>query len=287
MSNFVETRRPIKRTRLIRFIPARWELRLGIVGVLGLLIVVIFAPLIATHDPNYQDLVHPFAPWSLEHLMGTDDLGRDVFSRLIYGARTDLRVAFIAVLIPVVIGTVLGAACGYFGGWFDQIIMRLADVVVAFPFYIIVIVLVFVMGNGEASVYIGISAVSWVAYCRISRAEALVVRQKEYISAARTVGLSRLSILFRHVVPNVSSQSIVYAMSDIVLDIGVIVTLSYFGMGIVPPTPDWGQMMSHGQQFLISGQYSLMLLPAACVALTSIILALLGDGLADLLDERN
>jgi peptide/nickel transport system permease protein len=161
--------------------------------------------------------------------------------------------------------------------------MRIADIVVAFPFYVLVITLVFVLGSGERSIFIAISMVSWVAYARIVRAEVMVLRNREFIEAGRASGIGGTRIVFRHILPNVITQAIVYAMSDIVMNIGVIVTLSYFGLGIVPPTPDWGGMMSNGQQFLAGGYYALTLVPAAAVVITSLALSLVGDGLAHVL----
>ncbi|MBF9668196.1 ABC transporter permease [Bifidobacterium dentium] len=214
-----------------------------IVGVIVLLAV--FAPLLTPYSATQQDLAEALDGIGTPgHLLGTDQLGRDTWARLLYGGRTDLSVTLISVVIPLMIGTILGALCGYFGGWFDILIMRLADIVTAFPFYVLVIALVFAIGTGTTSIYIAISVVSWVAYARIVRGETMVLRRKEFIDACETSGLMRLQIISRHIVPNTVSQAIVYAMSDIVMNVNVIVTLSFFGLGIVPPTPDWGQMMS-------------------------------------------
>lgn len=261
-------------------------LLLGLVIVGGIVVLALLAPVLTAHDPNTQDLQNTLAPWGGGHLLGTDNLGRDIWSRLLYGARTDLSVAAIAVIIPFTVGSVIGALCGYIGGWFDLLMMRIADVVVAFPFYVLVIALVFVLGNGATSIYVAISLVSWVAYARITRAETMILRDREFIAATRAGGLPHWRIVGRHVLPNTVTQGIVYAMSDIVMNIGVIVTLSYFGLGIVPPTPDWGQMMSDGQQFMASGRYSLSLVPGAAVVLVSLGLALLGEGLARTLKVR-
>ena len=250
-------------------------------GMLGLMVLAaIFAPLIAPHDPTASDAPHALLPMSADHPFGTDNLGRDIFSRVVYGARSDLTIAIVAVAAPFVIGLAFGIVSGYFGGWFDSIMMRLADIVTAFPFFILVIALVFLMGNGALSIFIAITCVSWVAYARLVRGEAMVLRNKEFVAACQASGISTVGILVRHFVPNVVSQAIVYAMSDIVMNIGVIVTLSYFGLGITPPTPDWGRMMSDGQQFLAAGNYSLTLVPAAATVLSSLGLSLLGDGLA-------
>jgi peptide/nickel transport system permease protein len=253
---------------------------------LGILTVIVaaavFAPIITSYDPSQQDLTDILAGPSAHHWLGTDELGRDVWSRLIYGARTDLRVALVAVLSPFAIGTIVGAIAGYRAGWLDAIVMRLADVVVAFPFYVLVILLVFVLGPGTRSIYIAITVVSWVSYARIVRGATLVAKNQEYVLSARVAGLSDARIVFRHILPNVIAQPVVFAMSDIVLDILAIVTLGYLGLGIPPPTPDWGAMMASGQQFLTT-HWPLATIPGFAVVLTGLGLSLLGDGLADLL----
>ena len=254
------------------------------VAIVGAVVILVFAgPLFLTQSPIEQDLANAFAGPSAAHPLGTDQLGRDVLSRLLYGGRNDLVIAAVAVLVPLVLGSLLGSIAGYWGGWVETAIMRLADLVSAFPFYVLVISLVFVLGNGATNIFIAISAVSWVAYARLVRGEVLVLREREFIAAGRASGLPNWWMLVRHVVPNTISQSIVYAMSDIVLNIGVIVTLSYFGIGIVPPTPDWGQMMSEGQQYLAAGHLSLTLLPGTLVVIVSLGLSLIGDGLVRVL----
>ncbi|WP_102225743.1 ABC transporter permease [Acidimangrovimonas sediminis] len=259
------------------------HLLIGAVIVGLIVLMAICAPLLTRYGPIDQDFTATLQGPSWTHLLGTDNLGRDLWSRILFGARTDLFLATVAVAAPLVIGTAIGALSGYFGGWFDTIIMRIADIVVAFPFYVLVISLVFIMGNGVGSIFAAISIVSWVAYARIVRAETMVLSSTDFVDALKVGGLGSGRIVFRHLVPNVVSQAIVYAMSDIVANIGVIVTLSYFGMGIVPPTPDWGSMMADGQPFFAGGYYGLMVVPAAAVIVTSFGLSLVGDGLANVL----
>lgn len=253
---------------------------LVIIGII--LFAVIAAPLITHWNPDAQDLNAILAGPSGAHWLGTDQEGRDTFSRLLYGGRTDLRIAFIAVLFPFVLGTVLGSLAGYFGGWVDTIIMRVVDIVVAFPFFVLIIALVFVLGPGEKSIYVAITMVGWVSYARIVRGEILVAKRQEYVLAAQAGGLSSLRIMARHLLPNVITQAIVYAMSDIVQDILAIVTLSYLGLGIQPPAPDWGTMISDGQNFLTT-HWQLTTIPGLAVVVTGLGLSLIGDGLADLL----
>jgi peptide/nickel transport system permease protein len=233
-----------------------------------------------------QNLENTFAGPSRAHPLGTDQLGRDMLARFLQGGRTDVTIAVIAALAPLLIGSVIGAVSGYVGGWLDTLTMRTADLVSAFPFYVLVIALVFVLGPGAISIFIAISVVSWVAYARIVRGETVVLREKEFIAACRTSGLPAWRILLRHVLPNTVSQALVYAVSDIVLNLGVIVTLSYFGLGITPPTPDWGQTMSDGQQYLAAGHYSLTLLPGFAIVVLGLGLACLAEGAAQAMTGR-
>ncbi len=265
---------------------AQWykqpALMAGLVIVGLILLACIAAPLLTPYNPNTQDLNNTLAGFSSKHWLGTDQLGRDTFTRLLYGGRVDLRVAFLAVLFPFVLGTILGSISGYFGGWVDTIIMRIVDIVVAFPFFVLVIALVFVLGNGERSIYVAITLVGWVSYARITRGEILVAKRQEYVLAAQSGGLGHLRIMGRHLMPNVISQGIIYGMSDIVQDILAIVTLSYLGLGIQPPTADWGTMISDGQNFLTT-HWQLTTIPGLAVVATGFGLSLIGDGLADLL----
>jgi len=256
---------------------------LVIVGIMVLLAVL--APVLAPYDPIRQHLEEALQGPSGKHLLGTDKLGRDVLSRLLYGARVDLRIGFLAVLIPFVVGSILGAVAGYFGGWLDMIIMRVVDVFYAFPLFLIVIALVFVLGSGESSIYLAIALVSWVSYCKIVRGEVIVARRQEYVQAARLGGLSHARVLGRHIGPNVISQAITYAMSDIVMDIMVIVTLGYLGLGITPPTAEWGSMIADAQEF-ITTLWWMAVLPGVAVVVTGLGLSLIGDGLADLLSPE-
>jgi peptide/nickel transport system permease protein len=245
---------------------------------LGLLVLAaVCAPLLTSWDPVQQDLTASLLPPGGGHLLGTDQLGRDVFARLVYGARVDLRVGALAVLFPFLIGTTLGLLAGWFGGWFDLVVMRVVDMVVAFPFFVLVIALVFALGSGTSSIYIAITLVGWVAYARIVRGEVLVAKEQEYALAARASGLPTWRILLRHLLPNVLLQAFVFAMSDIVLSILAIVTLGYLGLGVPPPTPDWGSMIQEGQAFILTKWY-LAAVPGFAVVVTGLSLALIADG---------
>jgi len=264
----------------------RWyrqpALMAGIV-IMGLIIATaLSAPLLASYNPIALNLNATLLGPSSHHLLGTDQLGRDIFARLLYGLRLDLAVGCLAVLFPFTLGTILGSLAGYFGGWVDIVIMRLVDIVVAFPFYVLVIALVFVLGPGVRSIIIAITLVGWVSYARIIRGEILVAKRQDYVVAAQSGGLSSLRIMGRHLLPNVITQAIIYAMSDIVQDILAIVTLGYFGLGVPPPTPDLGSMINDGQNFLTT-HWQLTTIPGLAVVVVGLGLSLIGDGLADLI----
>lgn len=268
----------VRRRRLLRG-PARMNptLLAGLV-LLGLLVLTaICAPLLTKWDPIQQDLTKSLLPPGNGHLLGTDQLGRDIFARLIYGARVDLRVGALAVLFPFIIGATLGLVAGWRGGWFDAVLMRLVDMVVAFPFFVLVIALVFALGPGTSSIYLAITLVGWVAYARIVRGEVLVAKEQEYALAARASGLPTYRILIRHLVPNVVLQAFVFSMSDVVLSILAIVTLGYLGLGVPQPTPDWGSMIQEGQAFILTKWY-LAAVPGLAVVVTGLALALIADG---------
>ena len=273
---------PTRRRRRKRNAP----LIAGLVLLALIVLAAIFAPLLTSWDPIAQDLVNArSAPGIPGHLLGTDALGRDVLSRLLYGARIDLRVGFLAVISPFIIGTILGLVSGWFGGWVDTLIMRIVDVVIAFPFFVLVIAIVFALGAGTGSIYVAITLVGWVAYCRIVRGEVLIAKEQEYALAARASGLPTWRILFRHLLPNVVLQAVIYSMSDIVLTILAIVTLGYLGLGVPPPTPDWGSMITDGQQFLLT-QWYLATIPGLAVVITGLALALVADGLVERFGRR-
>jgi peptide/nickel transport system permease protein len=253
------------------------------VSILGTIILLaLLAPVVSWHDPVQQNLLNILQGPSWSHPLGTDELGRDEWARILYGARTDLRIAFLAVLFPFVIGTAIGLVAGYFGGWVDTVTNWFVNVVVAFPFYVLIIALVFALGSGTRNIYIAITIVGWVSYTRIVRGEVLVAKRREYVLAARAGGLSNARIIVRHLLPNVITQAIVFAMSDIVLDILAIVTLGYLGLGVQPPTADWGKMIADGQTYLTT-HWELSTIPGIAVVITALGLSLLADGLADLL----
>lgn len=240
------------------------------------------APLISSYSPTALNPSQALLSPSLHHLLGTDELGRDVWTRLLYGARVDLEIAFLAVLASFALGTVVGCLAGYFGGWVDVLAMRAVDVILAFPFFVLVIALVFILGPGTKSIYIAIIATDWVSYTWIIRREIISTKRHEFVLAALALGYRPFRIIVRHLIPNVITQAIVYAMSDIVFTILTIVTLGFLGLGVPPPIPEWGSMMSDGQQF-ITTHWQLATVPGIAVVIIGIGLSLFGDGIADVL----
>jgi peptide/nickel transport system permease protein len=266
----------------------RWASATLYVGV-GIMAVValaaIFAPLIAPSDPNAQDLSAAFEPPSWSHPMGTDNLGRDVFSRVLYAGRVDLQIGLITTYVPLVIGMLLGALAGYFGRWIDTWIMRVVDVVIAFPFLVLVIAILAVVGPGLKGVYIAVIAVGWSMYARLTRAEMLVLREQQFMLAAEGLGLSRSRIILRHAIPNLLRPNLVFSMADFVLNILLVASLSFLGLGVQPPTPEWGAMVAEGQSFLLNAWW-VTTLPGVVIVVVGIALSLIGDGLGERLGER-
>jgi peptide/nickel transport system permease protein len=269
----------LARLRALRRSPA---LLAGLTLLFVIVMAAILAPVISPFSPDHEDLFHILAGPSWAHPLGTDELGRDELSRLLWAGRTDLRVGALAVIFPFCFGTMVGTLAGYYGGWLDSIVMRIVDVVIAFPFYVLVIGLVYIIGTGTRGIYIAFAVADWVVYARTVRSTTLIVRESEYVAAAKVGGLGDLRILVGHVLPNTISQAIVYIMSDIVLVIVAVVTLSFLGLGVQPPTPEWGTMVADGQQFLTT-DWALATVPGIAVVLTGLSLSLVGDGLADLL----
>lgn len=252
-------------------------------GIIGILILVaLFAPLLTPFSPQGQDYTSILLAPSLQHPFGTDNFGRDVLTRVIYGTRIDLRVGLTAVIAPFVIGVALGCLAGYFGGWLDTVIMRCVDVVQAFPFIVLIVAIVSVLGPGLNNMYVAVALTAWIVYARLIRGEILVVKNKEYVQASRALGMTDARIIIRHVLPNVISPAIVYAMADIALYIGLAAALSFLGLGAKPPTPEWGVMITEGQPFITTAWW-MSALPGLALVVTGIGLSLIGDGLADAL----
>ncbi|MFT4110986.1 ABC transporter permease [Propionicimonas sp.] len=232
------------------------------------------------YDPSAQDLANGLAPPSAAHWFGTDQLGRDILSRVIAAARTDLRIAVLAAVVPFVVGVAIGLVSGYAGGRVDWLISRLVDTFVAFPFYVLVIVVVFAAGTGERGIFLAYALVGWIGYARVIRAKTRALCREGWVQAAYGGGLSHARVLGRHLLPNVLPQAVVLLMTEILLIMVAVVTLGYLGIGVQPPTPDWGTMISDGQLFLTT-KWWVSTLPGLAVVTTGVGLSLVGDGLAD------
>jgi peptide/nickel transport system permease protein len=266
---------------------ARWPatLKIGTAIVAAIVLAGLLAPWIAPYDPFYQDFTSVLQPPSLAHPFGTDMLGRDVFSRVLFGIRIDMEIGFFTTYVPMTYGVVLGALAGYYGGWFDTVIMRVVDVAMAFPFLVLIIVILAILGPGVHNIYIAVFLVAWTMYARLARAEMLVEHNKDYILAARTLGYGSGRIIFSHALPNIISSSIVFSMADFVLNILLVSGLSFLGLGIQPPAPEWGAMIAEGRDFILQAWW-ISTLPGVVVVITGAGLSLIGDGLAHRLGER-
>lgn len=248
----------------------------------SLVLLALLAPFVAPYDPYAQDFSKTLQSPSLSHPFGTDIFGRDILSRVIYGTRIDLRVGVIAVIAPFVIGLVVGSLSGYYGGWIETVIMRAVDLVQAFPFIVLIIAVVSILGPGLNNMFIAVALVAWVIYARLIRGEILVEKHKEYVQAAKAMGGSDWRILRHHLLPNVITSSIVFAMADIALYILLAASLSFLGLGASPPTPEWGAMIAEGQPFMTTAWW-ISVLPGLAIVITGLSLSMIGDGLSDLL----
>jgi peptide/nickel transport system permease protein len=275
--------RSATRPRLLRW--RQRNLFIGAALVLLIALVAVFAPVIAPRGPQDTDYTARLHAPSAQHLFGTDNLGRDIFSRVLYGAQIDLQVGLISVLLPFLTGGLLGCLAGYYGGRIDNVAMRVADVIQAFPFLILIIAIVAVLGTGLTSVYVAVALVAWVSYARLIRGEILVAKNQEYIEAARSLGCSDSRVIGRHLLPNVITSALVYATTDVVLYIVLVTSLSYLGLAARPPSPEWGAMITEGRTFM-STAWWISLFPGLAVVVTGIAFSVFGDGLADALRVR-
>lgn len=246
----------------------------------------VFAPILAPYDPITQDIENRLQSPNSEHLMGTDQIGRDMFSRVLYGARISLKVSVLVVSISLLIGMVMGIVSGYAGGWVDEAIMRLVDLLIAYPGFLFALVIVAVLGPSLLNLMIALAVTGWTGYARIIRGEVLSVKEDEFIKAAQVMGASRSRIMFRHILPNVISPIVVLAT----LNMGTVVLgtagLSFLGFGAQPPTPEWGNMIAQSRDTLTTAWW-IANFPGMMIMLTVLGFNLLGDGLRDTLDPRD
>ena len=278
----------MKFDNLIKFLHAhniKFTLVIGIIIIISWIIIAIFASFISPFDPNTLYLDNTFQYPNLIHFFGTDNYGRDIFSRVIHGSRLDLQMAFIGVVFPFIIGNFIGLLSGYFGGIIDSIIMRLLEITMSFPFFVLVIAIVSILGPGLKSFYIALALVGWVSYARLSRSQVLIVKNLDYILAAKTLGYGNMRIIFSHMLPNSMTPSLVFSMTDAILVVLLGSALSYLGLGVQPPTAEWGVMIAEGQIFITSSWW-MCLFPGLAIVLLALGFSLCADGLATMLNVK-
>ena len=258
---------------------------IGLIIIISLAFIALFAPFIAPHDPIEQNLDKRLLTPCREYPMGTDDLGRCLLSRIIYGARVSLKLGVIVVGIITVIGVTLGLISGYYGGIVDEIIMRLVDVVLAFPGIILALAVAGALGPGLFNVMLALAMVGWTGLARVVRGSVLSVKQKEFVESARALGCSDLHIMTRHILPNVMAPVIVLATLDMAFIILAAAGLSFLGLGAQPPTPEWGSMLNNGRAFMRTAPH-LTTFPGLAIMVAVLAFNFLGDGLRDALDPR-
>jgi peptide/nickel transport system permease protein len=262
--------------------------RLAVVGA-GLVLVLaclsLAAPLLTPLDPNVQDLAFRLMPPGPGHWLGTDEYGRDVLARLLYGGRVSLAVGLVAVAIATVIGILLGALAGYFGGWLDQVIMRTVDVVLCIPTLFLILMLIVFLGPSLFNIMVIIGLTSWTDLARLVRAEFLTLKHRDYVLAARALGVKDRGIIFRHILPNALAPVFVSATFGVAGAILLESGLSFLGLGVQPPYASWGNILTAGKDYITQAWW-LTVMPGLSIFLTVLGYNLLGDGLRDLLDPR-
>jgi peptide/nickel transport system permease protein len=258
----------------------------GIVIMTMFLLFTLFPGFFAPYDPLAFDYTLLSHPPSLAHPFGTDNFGRDVLSRVIWATRVDMQIAVFCTVFPLIFGTIVGALTGYYGGWLDAVFGRVVDLVITFPFLVIVIAIVAVLGPGLINMYIAVSAVGWVFYAQLMRADVQVQKQSDYAAAARVLGYDEARIIFRHLLPNAITPIIVYWMTDMALDILLGSSLGYLGLGAQPPTAEWGVIIADGKNFM-STAWWISVFPGIAIVLAGVGFSLVGDGIADFLRRRD
>lgn len=262
--------------------------RLAVIGgivVLFLFTIAVLAPFISPHDPDEINAKHVLETPSLKHFFGTDDLGRDIFSRVLYGSRISLSVGFVAVGIAVVIGVILGALSGYYGGWLDTITMRFVDIMLSIPTFFLILAVIAMLEPSIWNIMIVIGVTSWMSVARLVRAEFLSLKEMEFVLAAKALGASDSRIIFRHILPNAMSPVIVSAVLGIAGAVLLESALSFLGIGVQPPTPSWGNILTIGKDN-IEIAWWISVFPGLAIFITVLAYNLLGEGIRDSIDPR-
>lgn len=273
-------------SKIKKFIKRNKMFSLLVVAAIAIILVGILAPVIATHSPYESNLHDAFIAPNSEHIFGTDKLGRDIFSRVIYGTRISLSAALILVILIFTIGTTLGVIAGYFGGIIDTIIMRISDMMISFPGMVLAIAMAGIMGASVKNAVIAITVVSWTKYARLSRSLVLKIKETDYIRAAKVTGCKTIHIITRHIIPNIISTLIITATTDIGTMILELSALSFLGFGAQSPQAEWGLMLNEGRAYMVDCPW-LMIYPGLAICIVVIVYNLLGDNLRDILDSRS
>ena len=255
---------------------------IGAILVSIIIILAIIGPSIAPFNPIEQNYTQRLVPPNSEHIFGTDKFGRDIFSRVLTGTQIDLQIGIVCVIFPFIIGICIGLISGYYGGLLDNILMRIVDVSVSFPFYVLVIAILAILGRGVYNMYLALIMVGWIAYAKIIRGEVLIAKNMEYVLAARALGYSNGRILFTHILPNIISPAIIFAMSDVVMCIMEGSALGFLGLGVQAPAPEWGVMIADSREFVTTVPW-LPIFPGLAIVLVGISFSMMGDGLTSLL----
>ena len=273
-------------SKIKKFIKRNKMFSLLVVSAIAIILVGVFAPVIATHSPYESNLHDAFIAPNSEHIFGTDKLGRDIFSRVIYGTRISLSAALILVILIFTIGTTLGVIAGYFGGIIDTIIMRISDMMISFPGLVLAIAMAGIMGASVKNAVIAITVVSWTKYARLSRSLVLKIKETDYIRAAKVTGCKTIHIITRHIIPNIISTLIITATTDIGTMILELSALSFLGFGAQSPQAEWGLMLNEGRAYMVDCPW-LMIYPGLAICIVVVVYNLLGDSLRDILDSRS
>ncbi|MEA4919680.1 MAG: ABC transporter permease [Clostridiaceae bacterium] len=258
---------------------------IGLIMLVILISMALFAEVIAPYDPLAQDLTNRMGPMTSQHILGTDELGRDIFSRIVYGARVSVSVGLVSVTISCLVGVFLGSVAGYYGGALDNIIMRFVDIMMAIPGILLNISIVAAMGSGLFNVMIAIAISNIPGYCRIMRASLLSLKNQEFVEASRAAGASDFHIITSHIIPNSLAPLIIQATLRVGGSILMCASLSFIGLGVVPPTPEWGAMLSTGRDYLREAP-QLTTIPGIAIMFAVFAMNLMGDGLRDALDPK-
>ena len=262
------------------------SLLIGLAMFALLLVATIIGPALSGADPNEVSLENAMLAPSWAHVFGTDNLGRDILVRVLDASRIDLQIAVVCVALPFLIGSIIGAVSAYVGGLFDVVIMRIVEIIWAFPFYVLVIAIVGSLGPSVGNMYLAFTLVVWISFARIVRGEGLLAREFEYVQAARVLGYSHTRIILRHLLPDIITPAIVYAMSDVILTILGVTSLGFLGLGIQPPQAEWGVMIAEGRDFMFDAPW-ITVFPGLAIIYVGVTFALISDGVDDILRPKS